>query len=116
MTGLTQRQTEVFAFVSCELETKGVAPSLTEIGASARLKSKSTVSRYLGILERRGYIRREPRRARAIEVLRTITPRDTIYDHFMRIVRGYRTAPPAQLLNVPLDNIRIPSSHKKDAQ
>lgn len=67
--GLTRQQSRCLAVISASLAA-GVSPSLDEIASAMGMKSKSRVNETLGVLEAKGYIRRMPRRARAIEVLR----------------------------------------------
>jgi repressor LexA len=64
--GLTPRQRELLAYLS----ERDLCPSYEEMLAALDLKGKNAVARLLGRLEERGYIRRLPNRARAIEVLR----------------------------------------------
>jgi len=68
---LTRKQHELICFIEDRLATTGVSPSFEEMKAALDLKSKSGVHRLISALEERGYIRRLPNRARALEVLRT---------------------------------------------
>jgi repressor LexA len=61
---LTRKQHELIRFIQARLEETGVSPSFED------LKSKSGVHRLISALEERGFIRRLPNRARALEVLR----------------------------------------------
>lgn len=67
---LTACQRELLTFICRCIEEHGVAPSYDEMASALRLASKSTVNRLMSSLVERGYIRKIPRRARAIEVLR----------------------------------------------
>lgn len=67
---LTPRQHEAWIFLAAYTREHGYAPSFEEIGAALNLASKSGVSRLVCGLEERGFIRRLPHRARAIEILR----------------------------------------------
>ena len=67
---LTRKQYELLAYLDKELRKKGVSPSFDEMKDALGLKSKSGIHRLITGLEERGFIRRLPHRARAIEVLR----------------------------------------------
>lgn len=72
--GLTKRQREILDFIRRESQRKGYPPSIREIGEAFNLSSPSTVHGHLSRLARKGYIRRDPQKRRAIELLRP--PRD----------------------------------------
>lgn len=67
---LTSKQHELLRFIQHRLEESGVSPSFEEMKAALDLKSKSGVHRLISALEERGFIRRLPNRARALEVVR----------------------------------------------
>lgn len=67
---LTRKQHELICFISDRLVETGVSPSFEEMKEALDLKSKSGVHRLISALEERGFIRRLPNRARALEVLR----------------------------------------------
>lgn len=67
---LTRKQHELIRFIQARLEDTGVSPSFEEMKDALDLKSKSGVHRLISALEERGFIRRLPNRARALEVLR----------------------------------------------
>ena len=67
---LTRKQHELIRFIQTKLEDTGVSPSFEEMKEALDLKSKSGVHRLISALEERGFIRRLPNRARALEVLR----------------------------------------------
>ena len=66
---LSTKQMEVLRFIKGELNKKGYPPSVREICGAVSLKSTSTVHGHLERLEKKGYIRRDPSKPRAIEVL-----------------------------------------------
>jgi len=66
---LSKKQLEVLSFIKKEIYKKGYPPSVREICNAVKLKSTSTVHGHLERLERKGYIRRDPTKPRAIEVL-----------------------------------------------
>ena len=67
---LTRKQHELITFIQNRLEETGVSPSFEEMKDALDLKSKSGVHRLISALEERGFIRRLPNRARALEVVR----------------------------------------------
>ena len=67
---LTAKQHELLLFIQRKLEDTGISPSFEEMKEALDLKSKSGVHRLISALEERGFIRRLPNRARALEVLR----------------------------------------------
>ncbi|SKC73234.1 transcriptional repressor LexA [Maledivibacter halophilus] len=66
---LTKKQSRILEFIRSEVNSKGYPPSVREICQAVGLKSTSTVHGHLGRLEKKGYIRRDPTKPRAIEVL-----------------------------------------------
>lgn len=66
---LSERQTRILEFIKQELHKKGYPPSVREIGEAVGLLSSSTVHGHLQTLEDKGYIRRDPTKPRAIEIL-----------------------------------------------
>jgi len=73
---LTRKQHELIRFIQARLEETGVSPSFEEMKDALDLKSKSGVHRLISALEERGFIRRLPNRARALEILRQ--PEDVV--------------------------------------
>ena len=67
---LTAKQRELLTFIDARLKQDGVSPSFDEMREALDLKSKSGVHRLISALEERGFIRRLPNRARALEVLK----------------------------------------------
>src|ERR1700712_2568665 len=67
---LTRKQSELLTYINQRLGESGVSPSFEEMKDALALKSKSGVHRLISALEERGFIRRLPNRARALEVLR----------------------------------------------
>lgn len=66
---LSDRQIAILNFIKKELLKKGYPPSVREIGEAVGLSSSSTVHGHLAQLEDKGYIRRDPTKPRAIEIL-----------------------------------------------
>jgi repressor LexA len=67
---LTKKQHELICFIADRLNDTGVSPSFEEMKEALDLKSKSGVHRLISALEERGFLRRLPNRARALEVVK----------------------------------------------
>ena len=67
-TGLTQRQRRILEVIRDAVSRQGYPPSVREIGQAVGLTSTSSVAHQLATLERKGYIRRDPNRPRAVDV------------------------------------------------
>jgi repressor LexA len=67
---LTEKQKELLLFIHARMQDSGVPPSFDEMKDALDLKSKSGIHRLITALVERGFIRRLPHRARAIEVIR----------------------------------------------
>ncbi|HEX8622806.1 MAG TPA: transcriptional repressor LexA [Allosphingosinicella sp.] len=67
---LTRKQSELLTYIQARLAESGISPSFEEMKEALQLKSKSGVHRLISALEERGFIRRLPNRARALEILR----------------------------------------------
>ncbi|GGD92927.1 LexA repressor [Tsuneonella deserti] len=93
---LTAKQRELLKFITIRLEESGVSPSFEEMKEALDLKSKSGVHRLISALEERGFIRRLPNRARALEVIRQ--PEDSVAAPRVRasdnVIPLHRLSPP----------------------
>ncbi|WP_069800004.1 transcriptional repressor LexA [Tepidibacillus sp. HK-1] len=69
MNNLSNRQKAIFDFIKQKVKEKGYPPSVREIGEAVGLASSSTVHGHLSRLEKKGLIRRDPTKPRAIEIL-----------------------------------------------
>lgn len=69
MNDLSAKQLEILSYMKNEVSQKGYPPSVREICMAVGLKSTSTVHGHLERLEKKGYIRRDPTKPRAIEIL-----------------------------------------------
>ncbi|MHB9132774.1 MAG: transcriptional repressor LexA [Armatimonadota bacterium] len=74
MEQLTKRQQEVLAGIRLILQESGYPPTVRELGEKLGLRSSCTVQRHLEALERKGFIRRNPTKARTIEITRGLKP------------------------------------------
>ncbi|RXZ66053.1 transcriptional repressor LexA [Pelagerythrobacter rhizovicinus] len=106
---LTAKQHELIRFIQQRLEETGISPSFEEMKEALDLKSKSGVHRLISALEERGFIRRLPNRARALEVLKQpedATPaarkvkNDNVID--LHRVAAVRAEPANDVIEIPL--------------
>lgn len=74
MDELTRRQQEVLAGIRVIFQETGYPPTVRELGERLGLRSSCTVQRHLETLERKGFIRRNPTKARTIEIMRGLKP------------------------------------------
>ncbi len=118
---LTRKQYELLMFIDQRLKASGVSPSFDEMKEALDLKSKSGIHRLITGLEERGFIRRLPHRARALEVLKlpennlappadeaeapppaaAFTP-NVIKGNFSPVLAGAPVANPAEAHDLPL--------------
>jgi len=76
---LTDRQRQILDLITATVGDRGYPPSVREIGEAVGLSSPSTVHSHLSALERAGYLRRDPSKPRAIEVLDDGTPETALH-------------------------------------
>ena len=69
---LTKKQLVLLEFIDKKIKESGISPSFDEMKEALHLKSKSGIHRLIMALEERGFIRRLPHRARALEVIRKV--------------------------------------------
>ncbi len=93
--GLTARQRLVLATIRDSVENRGYPPSMREIGEAVGLTSPSSVKHQLMALERKGYLRRDPKRPRAIEVVHADDARTVSSWDSPEVEGDERIAPPA---------------------
>ena len=107
---LTRKQHELIRFIQERLEETGVSPSFEEMKEALDLKSKSGVHRLISALEERGFIRRLPNRARALEVLRQPEDVTRVLPRPANAVRGVKpgTARPSTAPEPANDVVQVP--------
>ena len=98
---LTAKQHELLRFIQERLEETGISPSFEEMKEALDLKSKSGVHRLISALEERGFLRRLPNRARALEVIKV--PEDTV------------SSPRAKPANDPVSAVKPPAPSVPEA-
>jgi repressor LexA len=96
---LTAKQRELLLFIDNRLKESGISPSFDEMREALDLKSKSGVHRLISALEERGFIRRLPNRARALEVVKLpeTRPAATVTQ-----IRPVAPAPANDVMDIPL--------------
>ena len=103
---LTAKQHELIRFIQLRLEETGISPSFEEMKEALDLKSKSGVHRLISALEERGFIRRLPNRARALEVLKQ--PEDVLSAPRKQSDNVVEFRPPAAKPRPANDIVEIP--------
>jgi repressor LexA len=96
---LTAKQRELLLFIDDRLNDSGISPSFDEMREALDLKSKSGVHRLISALEERGFIRRLPNRARALEVLKLPETRPSAT---VTAIRPVAATPANDTLEIPL--------------
>ena len=108
---LTQKQKELLLFIHERLQDEGVPPSFDEMKEALDLKSKSGIHRLITALEERGFIRRLPNRARALEVIKlpdnSVEPPKRAEPHSpgLSVIEGSRSRPSTTLSYAPSHNV-----------
>jgi repressor LexA len=108
---LTQKQSELLRFIHERLKEAGVPPSFDEMKEALDLRSKSGIHRLIMALEERGFIRRLPNRARALEVLRL--PESSTPSNSRANSRGTKFAP--SVIEGHLGRVRQLAEHPPEA-
>ena len=96
---LTAKQRELLLFIDNRLKESGISPSFDEMREALELKSKSGVHRLISALEERGFIRRLPNRARALEVVKLPETRPAAN---VTPIRPVAAAPANDTMEIPL--------------
>jgi repressor LexA len=74
MQGLTKRQEQTLDFIRSSIESRGYPPTLREIGEHMGIRSTNGVNDHLRALERKGYLRREDMKSRALKLVEDAAP------------------------------------------
>jgi repressor LexA len=98
---LTKKQLDLLDFIDRRLQRDGVPPSFDEMKEALDLRSKSGIHRLITALEERGFIRRLPHRARALEIVRMPDALAGRRGFAPRVIEGDRPA------SVPRDAMRV---------
>jgi len=87
---LTSRQRRILDFIRETVERRGYPPTVREIGEAVGLVSPSSVAYQMGVLQKKGYLRKDPNRPRAVDVR---PPSELLLDDDEEAVRAARPAP-----------------------
>ena len=103
---LTKKQLNLLEFIENKTSSNGISPSFDEMKEALNLKSKSGIHRLIIALEERGFIRRLPHRARALEVIRKVKKPSLISnlnkEKFVEIVSQAKLNQNESAQNIPL--------------
>jgi len=112
---LTQKQYDLLAFIHERMKESGIPPSFDEMKDALDLRSKSGIHRLITALEERGFIRRLPHRARALEIIRLpdavapgLRPRGKFSPSVIEGSLGRATPKPAPLAEADHGSIMVP--------
>ena len=104
---LTRKQYEILIFINDRLSATGISPSFDEMKDALGLRSKSGIHRLITGLEERGFIRRLPHRARALEVLKL--PENSENPNFSpNVIKGDFFIPAARKVAEEAESMRLP--------
>ncbi len=99
---LTSKQHELLLFIDARLKKDGVSPSFDEMKDALNLASKSGIHRLISALEERGFLRRLPHRARALEVVKLPSANNVTRGNFENRAPAKNDAPLAANQNIPV--------------
>jgi repressor LexA len=124
---LTEKQFELLKYIHQRVTENGISPSYDEMKVAVNLHSKSGIHRLINALEERGYIRRLPNRARALEILKhpfdniesninynkstmPLDKQETMNDTFVEIpiMGNIAAGSPISAIQEKIDNIHLP--------
>ncbi|MBX3129613.1 MAG: transcriptional repressor LexA [Polyangiaceae bacterium] len=109
MQGLTKRQEQTLTFIRRSIQERGYPPTLREIGESMGIKSTNGVNDHLRALERKGYLRREDMKSRALKLVEDSSPAPAGDDELVEIKVLGRVAAGLPLLaeEQVVDTVRV---------
>lgn len=105
---LTKKQLDLLEFIDRRMKRDGVPPSFDEMKEALDLRSKSGIHRLITALEERGFIRRLPHRARAIEVVKLPDAIGGKGGFAPQVIEGDKTDPPANAMPVSAGAAELP--------
>lgn len=105
---LTRKQRDLLDFIHKRLSRDGVPPSFDEMKEALDLRSKSGIHRLITALEERGFIRRLPHRARAIEILKMPDTAEPEGGFTPRVIEGDRNRQPTGAMHVTSASLDVP--------
>ena len=99
--GLNKRERAILKFIEKEIEEKGFAPSVREIGRAVDLSSTATVQGYLKSLEERGFLKKETQKGRTLRLLKNYKGDNVIADQ-QGISETKQYYSNKEMVNIPL--------------
>lgn len=99
---LTDREKQILEYMRKEIKKKGYPPTVREVCASLNIKSTSTVHKALGVLEKQGYIRKDPSKRRAVEILGSKKESEPIRKLFDDEQTSYDNAIRSDVVDIPI--------------
>ncbi len=105
---LTAKQHELLHFIQQKLDASGISPSFEEMKEALGLKSKSGIHRLIRALEERGFLRRLPNRARALEVIKLPDGAKTVVSNDRDNIVPLRKPAPAMRPIAANDIVEVP--------
>ncbi|MEM6610341.1 MAG: transcriptional repressor LexA [Pseudomonadota bacterium] len=105
---LTKKQLDLLEFINKRMQRDGVPPSFDEMKEALDLRSKSGIHRLITALEERGFIRRLPHRARAIEVVKLPDALENKSGFSPRVIEGDKTDPPTGAIPISVGAEELP--------
>ena len=99
--GLNKRERAILKFIQKEIDLRGFAPSVREIGRAVGLSSTATVQGYLKTLEERGFLKKETQKGRTLRLLKNYKGENVITDQLgISPTKQYFTN--KEMVNIPL--------------
>ncbi|MEL0232628.1 MAG: hypothetical protein VW974_06320, partial [Hyphomicrobiales bacterium] len=100
---LTQKQSELLKYINQRITENGIPPSYDEMKQAVNLHSKSGIHRLINALEERGFIRRLPNRARALEILKyPFNNNNNTFNSSQKILNELQEDTHKSLLQIPI--------------
>jgi len=114
---LSERQQMIFDFITSEVKTKGYPPAVREIAKAVGLASSSTVHGHLERIEKKGFIKRDPTKPRAIEIINLDPSNDIDKDtaRYAPLIGKVTAGLPITAVENIEEYIPIPSSSAKES-
>jgi len=112
---LTRKQKELFVYLSEYISENDISPSFEEMKNAVNLKSKSGIHRLITSLEQRGYIRRLKHKARAMEVIKSLTKKVVSFNEnnnsvSIPLLGSISAGDPIEAIENPDEYISVPSN------
>tara|TARA_B110000438_G_scaffold162016_1_gene155268 strand:+ start:1389 stop:2021 length:633 start_codon:yes stop_codon:yes gene_type:complete len=112
---LTRKQKELFVYLSEYISENDISPSFEEMKNAVNLKSKSGIHRLITSLEQRGYIRRLKHKARAMEVIKSLTKKVVGFNEnnnsvSIPLLGSISAGDPIEAIENPDEYISVPSN------